>query len=276
MDREPFLLKESNLFIDSWNSIHPSVVAGMTTRLGGFSKEPFRSMNLGLHVQDDPVDVIRNRQQLSKILGTSLESWVCGEQIHGGKITKVTRNDKGKGSLNMESAIKGVDGFYTKDRNVFLIAAYADCVPLYFLAPNDHLIGVAHAGWRGTVSNIAGEMIKSWTIKENVPIDEILVCIGPSIGSCCYKVDDYVIEKLTKIVDVNPSQDVYSEESPGQYRLNLKQANRQLLIEAGVSPINIEVSNYCTSCHPDLFFSYRRDNGKTGRMVSFIGMKDEK
>lgn len=275
MNQEPFLFKDTLLFIDSWNSIDKRIVAGMTTRLGGYSKRPYHSMNLGLHVNDNPRDVIRNREQLSKILGTSLETWVCGEQVHGAKITKVTKNDRGKGSLNMESAIKGVDGYYTKERNIFLITAYADCVPLYFFAPKYDLIGMAHAGWRGTVSNIASDMINLWTMIESVPIDEILVCIGPSIGDCCYIVDDYVIDELAKNLDVNLITSVYNEVSPGQYRLNLKQANLQLIMKAGVLPTNIEVTNYCTCCQSDLFFSHRRDKGKTGRMVSFIGMKDE-
>ncbi|WP_017753644.1 peptidoglycan editing factor PgeF [Calidifontibacillus oryziterrae] len=275
MEKEPFRFKDSLLFIDSWNKIDRNIVVGMTTRQGGFSKAPFNSMNLGLHVYDSPEDVIQNREQLAKQLNIPLASSVYAEQVHGANITRVTKAERGKGATELETAIKGVDGLYTGDDSTFLFAAYADCVPLYFYAPKHHLVGIAHAGWRGTVNNIAGEMIKAWTNKENVRADEILVSIGPAIGECCYIVDNNVIEQLDKALDYKMLDDVYSKLKGGQYRLNLKQANFLLLINAGVSANNIEISTYCTCCHHNLFFSHRRDNGKTGRMLSFIGMKGE-
>jgi len=274
MKKEPFLPRESVMIIESWTSLHRNVVAGITTRDGGVSKEPYHSMNLGLHVHDNLDDLIRNRKILGDIIEAALRTWICGEQIHGDKIVKVTQKDMGKGSLQMETAIKGVDGLYTNERNIFLMAAYADCVPLYFFSKTQNVIGVAHAGWRGTVANIAGKMIDKWTKDENISIQDIFVCIGPSVGKCCYIVDNHVIDQLANCLDDKSICNVYDSVADGKYSLDLKQANFELLKNAGVLLDHIEVSNYCTSCNPNLFFSYRRDQGKTGRMLSFIGLKD--
>lgn len=263
------------MFIEPWNSLNPNIVAGFSTRNGGVSKEPFDTMNLGLHVNDFKEDVIRNREQLSQWIGAPLHTWICAEQIHGDKIAEVSNKDLGKGSTEMETAIKGVDGLYTKDHNTFLFSAYADCVPLYFSAKSAQgIIGVAHAGWRGTAANIGAKMINKWISDENIAVEEIVVCIGPSIGKCCYIVDDHVIEQIENSLYGVVTNEIYEKVSPGQYRLDLKAANYEMIRATGVLPENIEISNYCTSCHSDLFFSHRKSQGKTGRMLSFIGLKD--
>lgn len=274
MKKEPFKLQQSVLFIEPWNSLNPNIVAGFSTRNGGYSKEPFHTMNLGLHVNDTRDDVIRNREQLSRLIGAPLHTWICGEQIHGDKIAKVFNTDIGKGSTQMETAIKGVDGLYTRDYNTFLFSAYADCVPLYFFAKTKDIIGVAHAGWRGTATNIGGKMISKWISEEDIAVEDIVVCIGPAIGKCCYIVDDYVMEQIANSLDGVVTNEIYEKVSPGQYRLDLKAANYEMIRKSGVLSEQIEVSNYCTSCHSDLFFSHRKSQGKTGRMLSFIGMKD--
>ncbi|WP_102347015.1 peptidoglycan editing factor PgeF [Bacillus sp. Marseille-P3661] len=272
---EPFESHQSLLAIDIWNKLDKNIVAGITTRNGGISQKPYDSMNMGLHVNDSIVDVIKNRHQLAENVDFSLESWVCAEQVHGNKVLKVTKEDKGKGTLEMATAIKAVDGIYTKEPNILLTACYADCVPLYFFAPNYGVIGIAHAGWRGTVGDIAGEMVNAWSKNENIPKHEIYACIGPSIGKCCYVVDDFVIEQVKNTLhyDTSTLADVYHERSKGQYELDLKHLNYVLLKNAGILTKNIEISTYCTSCRSDLFFSHRRDLGKTGRLMSYIGMK---
>ncbi|NSL51264.1 peptidoglycan editing factor PgeF [Calidifontibacillus erzurumensis] len=272
MIKEPFFLKHSVLMIETWSAFQEGLIAGFSTRQGGFSTAPFDTLNLGLHVDDHIEDVLKNRKQLASMIRAPLEKWVCGEQIHSNKIAKVTKADGGKGSSQMETAIPGVDGLYTKDENVFLMAAFADCVPIYFFAKKHRMIGIAHAGWRGTVANISGEMIKKWTQEENIPIEDICVCIGPSIGKCCYEVDEGIIKQIVEHFGSNKNHQVYEEVGDGKYHLDLKQANYELLKKSGVNCEQIEVSSFCTSCHPDLFFSHRRDKGKTGRMLGFIGL----
>ncbi|MBY6267802.1 peptidoglycan editing factor PgeF [Parageobacillus thermoglucosidasius] len=251
----------------------PNLVAGFTTKHGGVSKGAFATFNLGLHVGDEVSSVCRNRQRLADLLQFPLEQWVCCEQIHDARIEKVTSSQSGKGAADYKSAIAGTDGLYTKEAGLLLALCFADCVPLYFMAPKHGMIGLAHAGWRGTVKNIAGEMIHLWHEREHIPLDDIYVAIGPAIGACCYIVDDRVITYVDCILD--GEQAPYKQVSIGQYALDLKELNKVLLIQAGVREEHIDISGYCTSCADYLFFSHRRDQGKTGRMMAFIGRKGE-
>ncbi|WP_027408212.1 peptidoglycan editing factor PgeF [Anoxybacteroides tepidamans] len=261
---------EELLLLDGWQG----VVAGFTTKQGGVSDPPFATFNVGLHVGDANPSVESNRRKLAGLLQFPIERWVCSEQTHGSRIEKVTRCDAGKGALHLETAIADTDGLYTEEAGILLALCFADCVPLYFAAPNHGMIGVAHAGWKGTVKNIAGEMVRLWRHNEQIPLDEVVVAIGPSIGSCCYIVDDRVMEAAEKALGMKEALP-YREVSIGQYALDLKELNRLLLIKEGVPEQQIHMSHYCTSCTKDLFFSHRRDRGRTGRMMAFIGRKEE-
>lgn len=274
MKKEPFIANsEEYLQLENWIKIAPNLNAGFSTRRNGYSQNGFESLNIGLHVNDDPHHVIQNRKKIADIISSPLESWVCKEQVHDNKIVKMSKEDCGVGTLRYEDGIKGTDGIYTSDKGVLLTSCYADCVPLYFLSPKSNLIGLAHAGWKGTVKNIAKEMIHTWVQEEKADIDDILVAIGPSIGSCCYIVNDLVKNQVTDVL-ASPFSAVGRETAPEQYTLDLKEVNRLLILEAGVKEENITISSYCTSCEKEMFFSHRRDQGKTGRMMSFIGWKE--
>ncbi|MBD1379946.1 peptidoglycan editing factor PgeF [Metabacillus arenae] len=250
------------------------VVAGFSTKNGGVSKSHFESLNTGLHVHDDPEDVINNRRRIADFLSFPLESWVCAEQTHKDRIKKVSRLDAGKGATEYLTSIQDTDGLYTGEKGLLLVLCYADCVPIYFYDHDKKLVGVVHAGWKGTVANIAGKMIQRWKQEENSAIESIQAVIGPSICENCYVVDDYVVDQVNKHLHKSDDKP-YEEVSKGQYRLDLKKLNRQLLLKAGLKQEQIHSSSLCTSCHSDLFFSHRRDRGKTGRMMSFIGLKEE-
>jgi YfiH family protein len=146
-------------------------------------------------------------------------------------------------------------------------------VPLYFLHEKTGAIGIAHAGWKGTVGGIGREMAKFYS-NEGIDLGEVRAVIGPSICESCYIVDDRVISKVQKIledVEIKP----YNLINDNQYHLDLKELNKQILLNAGIFEANITITEYCTSCHQDYFFSHRRDKGRTGRMMSFIGWKEE-
>ncbi|MFS0654186.1 peptidoglycan editing factor PgeF [Bacillus sp. 179-C3.3 HS] len=248
------------------------VLAGFTTKNGGCSLDSYQSLNTGLHVGDDASHVNRNRQVIAEESAVPLSEWVFADQTHEDHIIKVTKEHKGKGSRHYHDALPGTDGLYTSEPNIMLALCFADCVPLYFLAPQAGLIGTAHAGWKGTVKQIGAKMVDIWRSEEGVAIDQIQVVIGPSIGSCCYVVDDVVVDQVKKLPC--PTEEVYSEISSGQYNMDLNTLNKNILLHAGVKEENIQVSSLCTSCHDDLFFSHRRDRGKTGRMMSFVGFKE--
>ncbi|MGG0283633.1 peptidoglycan editing factor PgeF [Peribacillus butanolivorans] len=272
--KEPFVLIEDQyLLIDSWRHQNLQLVAGFSTKDGGVSSGNFKTLNTGFHVGDKLDDVQENRRILAKKLSFPLDEWIGAEQTHETYIQQVTSLDAGKGAADYASSFKATDGFYTKDKNVLLTLCYADCVPLYFLAPAHGMIGVAHAGWKGTVNGIARKMVEAWQSK-GIKSTEIFAVIGPSICSKCYVVDDKVIDLVQNLLEDNDEKP-YNLISDGQYHLDLKQLNAMVLQKSGIPKSQIDVTSYCTSCNHDLFFSHRRDNGKTGRLMSFIGWKED-
>ncbi|WP_027414510.1 peptidoglycan editing factor PgeF [Aneurinibacillus terranovensis] len=270
---EPFTLQKESLHLSRWESVWPELTAGFSTRHHGISAGEYASLNCGLHVGDRAEDVIENRRRLVESNGFLFSSWTCADQVHGNCVVQVTEREAGAGREALEDTITGTDGLVTDCRNIFLAAFYADCVPLFFYAPAHHVIGVAHAGWKGTAANIAhnmvGEMKRIWGISAS----EIYAAIGPSIGPCCYEVNDVVADKIKDILG-EKAQSVLQPVKTDKYMLNLQETNRILLLEAGISNSRIELSQLCTSCRTDLFFSHRKEAGKTGRMTAFIALKE--
>ncbi|SCB89187.1 conserved hypothetical protein [Fictibacillus enclensis] len=268
---EPFVQQDSLFKLDDWMSQLPGLTAGITSRHDGFSQTPYSSLNMGFHVGDDPSNVLKNRQSASKAIHVPLECWVGTEQVHDSVIQKVTKMDIGKGAKDLESAIKGTDGIYTAEQDVLLTSLYADCVPLFFMSPSRQLVGLAHAGWKGTVGRIGAKMVDLWVKNEGVPSDDIFAAMGPSIGSCCYEVDDYVMERVQQVLPKDKVALVYESKGGGHYMLNLREVNKQILIQSGIHESRIIETSYCTSCSNHHFFSHRRENGKAGRIMSYIG-----
>jgi YfiH family protein len=272
MVMEPFVLKNQSYYtIKSWMSQFPGLVTGMTTKHGGASTGEFESLNLGFHVGDNRSQVCSNREKLSELLEFPLGHWVGAEQTHGVHLKKVSKEDRGNGSNSYENSIKDTDGFYTNEEGILLSLCFADCVPLFFIAPEFRMIGIAHAGWKGTVGQIAKEMIHAWG-KEGIRPEQISVVIGPSICEKCYIVDKRVI-KLVENTLVGVEKLPYNLISDGQYSLDLREVNRQILLKSGVPETNILITGFCSSCDVE-FFSHRRDQGRTGRMLTFIGWKE--
>ncbi|WP_445488391.1 peptidoglycan editing factor PgeF [Niallia sp. 03133] len=271
---DPFTLKEEAFFmIDDWCRLFPNLIAGFSTKNGGKSKEDWESLNLAFHVNDANDTVSANRKILAEKLKFPLEKWVGAEQTHKTKIKVITKEHTGRGSADYESAFSDTDGFFTSEKGILLTLCYADCVPLYFFHPKSGAIGAAHAGWKGTVLGIAKEMIDVFAA-HHIKADEVLMVIGPSISQANYVVDDRVIVEVDKLVQATEEKPYYSV-SPNQYALNLQQLNKYIAVKAGIEEKNIQITNYCTSHHQDYFFSHRRDNGKTGRMMSFIGWRED-
>ncbi|MDH6429934.1 MULTISPECIES: peptidoglycan editing factor PgeF [unclassified Paenibacillus] len=283
---EPFVQGKEMLMLlhlEPWRVEHNEITAGFTGRQGGASKAPYDSLNCAFHVGDAPEDVLSNRRALAEALDFKPEAWTCGEQTHGSEIAVVREVDRGRGQQDRASAFQATDGLLTDVPGVLLTSFYADCVPLYFYDPVRRVVGLAHAGWKGTVAQIAAAMVsKLQTVYGSHPHD-IVAAIGPSIGDCCYEVDDYVMEHVRQLegslnegIETFDAVELYraSETDQSKYLLNLKEMNRRIMIKAGILPTHIECTTWCTSCNRDLFFSYRKENGITGRMTSWIGIKE--
>ncbi|MBP1904386.1 YfiH family protein [Paenibacillus turicensis] len=281
---EPFVRKyEENTpalyFLKKWMEDEPHLQVGFTGRQGGCSHAPYSSLNLAYHVDDNAVDVLQNRITLARAIGFEPSTWTCGEQVHGTQIAVVEASDVGKGYSDRESAFQNTDGLVTNVPNILLTSFYADCVPLYFFDKVKGVIGLAHAGWKGTVGQISKVMITTMTETYGCAPHHIYAAIGPSIGDCCYEVDEYVMSRVREtLADIGGDIDINVIASPssneGKSMLNLKELNRMIMIKAGILPEFIECTTWCTSCHPDQFFSYRKEEGTTGRMASWIGMKE--
>ncbi|AVQ98966.1 hypothetical protein OBCHQ24_08095 [Oceanobacillus iheyensis] len=267
---EPFITKHrSYLRIEKWEKLSPSLTVGFSTKIGGVSKPPFQHLNMGLHVQDDYQDVIENREKLAEELSFPLSSWVVGEQVHDINIKTVTKQDAGSGASNYDTSISNIDGMVTREKGVLCSAFFADCVPLFFFDPKQNIIGVAHAGWRGSVHGIGQQMVERFCSLGSNPSD-LQAVIGPYISKKHYEVDEQVITHIPKPFHSNS----VTVKQNGRFNLDLKQLNKDILLQSGVLRNNIGVTNYCTYEDSELFFSHRRDNGKTGRMLGFIGFSD--
>lgn len=268
---EPFLQVNNSYFIISeWKRLNEQIVAGFTTKLDGHSKSPFETLNLGLHVDDNRNTVIKNRETLATKLNVPLGNWVFTQQVHDAHVAFVHSSDRGSGITDLDSTIKQTDALVTNSENVLCAQLYADCVPLFFFEPQTNLIAIAHSGWKGTIKNIASEVVNRFE-KHGAIKDAIQVVIGPCIQRNNYEVSKDVIDKIPHHL----IHQVTDQLKNNRYLLDLSKLNELYLLAAGLNPGNIKRSNYCTYEEKNLFFSHRRDKGKTGRMLGFIIIKND-
>lgn len=247
------------------------VVHGFTTRVGGVSTGSYDSLNTAFHVGDDDGNVLINRDLVCRALGINFRHLVAGRQVHGDEIRVVEECDKGRGALSEEEALPYTDALVTGLRDVPLSSYYADCVPIFLLDPVRKVAALAHAGWKGTVLRIGQKVVARMAAVYGTDPTDCLAGVGPSIGPCCYEVDEPVICRFR---ESHPDcQELAAAVSPGRWKLNLWEANRLNLLEAGLKPANIIAAGICTSCRNDMFFSYRAQAGKAGRMASLIMLK---
>ncbi|HBW34253.1 peptidoglycan editing factor PgeF [Desulfosporosinus sp. BICA1-9] len=262
-------LREGNLTyltLPKWQA--EGINLGFSTRVGGAGQVPYDTFNLGLHVGDDPVAVLENRGHWIGHWKVPWSSVVVGEQVHGTNVLWVHEEDGGRGVRELETAIPGVDGLLTQ-QTLGLMAFFADCVPLYFYYPDLKAVGIAHAGWKGTAQKIGQKVIERFE-EAGGRTENAWLAIGPSIGPCCYSVDERVAEQFRsnyhKTPFLHPQED-------GHYLLDLWEANRGLFLEKGVRPENIDVAAICTADNTEWFFSHRRDGARTGRMAGWISIR---
>jgi YfiH family protein len=236
-----------------------AIQAGFSTRSDG---------NLALHVGDDPQAVIARREAFAAAAGFDFAAWTCADQVHGVDIAHVTAAEVGAGRHALHDKLDGYDGLLTDLPGVMLVSFYADCVPLYFVDPVKRVVGLAHAGWKGTVGGIAAGMVHQMVQRYGCAVTDIQAAIGPAIGPCCYEVDDTVINAINNQM----GRTVYP---PGKAMVDLKKINQEIMIREGILSTNIDMSASCTSCQTDMYFSHRAEHGKTGRMASWIGIQAE-
>ncbi|MBO6304117.1 MAG: peptidoglycan editing factor PgeF [Selenomonadaceae bacterium] len=264
--------KEKNIWQGKF-SIFPEdlVIHAISTRLGGVSKKPYSALNLAFHVGDDISAVRDNRQIFAHSLLLNAKDIVSPKQIHSANVLRVTKEHKGLGAKDYESAVEGTDALITNEANVPLLLCFADCTPILFVDPKNKAVGIAHAGWKGTAGKIAEKTL--FAMKENFRTNPktCLIGIGPSISKEFYEVGDDVAKIFQ---DEFSYSDKFLTQTDGKYKLDLWEANRQILLKAGALAANIDVAGACTYGENSWYYSYRKENGTTGRIGAIIALKD--
>lgn len=243
---------------------------GFSTRFGGVSEGVFSTMSFSTSLGDKKEAVLENYKRFVAAIGGDFKNTVLSDQTHTANVRVVTKEDIGKG-LFLERDYRDVDGLVTNERDVVLVTQYADCTPLAFYDPVRRVVAASHAGWRGTVSLIAKNTVDVMVNEFGCKREDMLCGIGPNISVCCYEVDDPVINEVKKLEFLN-FNDCYTEKGNGKYMLNLKEVNRQILINSGILAKNIDVADLCTSCLSDVFHSHRATGGKRGTLALMIGL----
>lgn len=241
-----------------------------STRLGGVSTGEFDSMNLAFNRGDNPDNVTENYKRLCKSAGFDYKNLVASSQDHNTFVRSVTVEDKGVGIYKPRD-IKSVDALITNEKGITLVTYYADCTPLFFVDTKNRAIGLAHAGWRGTVGRIGEKVVKKMSELYGTKPSDIVAAIGPAISVCCYEVDLPCAENFFKLENLDSSKFVFPMKN-GKFMIDLLETNRQILVNCGVNHQNITLSDICTNCHSDLLWSHRATKGHRGTMSAFMSL----
>jgi YfiH family protein len=233
---------------------HGAAVA-VTTRQGGASTGPYATLNLGLHVGDDPASVVSNRARAAAAFGVALDALVFARQVHGAAAALVGHDDRGRGTLSEGDAVPDTDILLTVSPGVTLVIMVADCVPMALVDPAAGVLAAVHAGWRGTAAGAVGRAIHAM---EDCGADagRVHAFLGPAVHPDRYQVSEEVTQALSAAVSPG-ALDVAAArpDGPGHWLVDLVAANRQQLVASGVRNDHITESGTTTS--DEAFFSDR-------------------
>ncbi len=247
-------------------SFHKTDFSGTThgffTRKGGVSEGPFQSLNLGGSIGDIPENIVENRRKVLESLERDPKSLFDVWQVHGTEVT-FAENPRNLAIPPVKS-----DAIFTDNPAVTLLMRFADCVPILIYDQVKKVVGIIHAGWKGTVYNITEKAIIEIGHRYGSVPGDIIAAIGPSIGPDHFFVGEEVYNQAFAAFK-NGKSEILTKEN-GQFVFNLWKANEYLLRKAGVQ--NIKLANICTACDTKRWFSHRAENGKTGRFAAIIGL----
>lgn len=246
-------------------------VHAFSTRLGGVSEGIYSSMNLSFTRGDDENSVMENYRRLAEAVGFSVENIVTSDQTHTANVRVITETDRGNG-ITKPRPYTDVDGMITNVSGLVLATFYADCVPLYFIDPVRKAIGLSHSGWRGTAAHIGAVTVRRMQEEYGSLPEDIYGAIGPSICQECYEVSEDVILEFQKTFPEQSWRDLFYRKENSKYQLNLWEANRQIMLEAGLIEEHISLPGLCTCCNPEFLFSHRASRGKRGNLGAFLGI----
>ncbi|MDO4275745.1 MAG: peptidoglycan editing factor PgeF [Eubacteriales bacterium] len=247
------------------------ITHGFSTRLGGVSRGIYSSMNLSFSRGDEEEAVQENYRRLGAAIGFSPEDLVSSDQTHTTNVRVITEGDRGNG-ITKPRPYTDVDGMITDVPGLVLATFYADCVPLYFVDPVKRAVGLSHSGWRGTAGKIGAVTVEKMKETFGTSPSDLYAAIGPSICQDCYEVSEDVIEEFKKVFRPEQWELLFYGKGGGKFQLNLWEANRIILMEAGILRERISMPNLCTCCNPEFLFSHRASKGKRGNLGAFLGL----
>ncbi len=273
----------------------PELIHGIFTREGGYSEFPYASLNTS-RMGDSVENVARNRQRALEALSIADYPTVTLWQVHGADVTTLDLREEWRTDWAYPSyfrpgwtpqSIRKGDALLSQERGMAIAFSFADCVPITFYDPVQHVIGIAHGGWRGTARGIVLATLEIMDQRFGTLAHDIYAGIGPAIGPCCYEISQDVQDIFTgqKAFSEQPTPEDYRDRvkesavfsaqqlsDKTSLRIDLQVTNQNQLKMAGVQPEHIEVMDICTGCNTNLFFSHRKEQGKTGRFAVILAL----
>jgi polyphenol oxidase len=244
---------------------------GFSTRAGGVSAMPENSLNLAGFNEDPAENILENRRRFLKLFNGEWQLAGCW-QVHGNDVRLIHSAADAKPAEDARGDTVYCDAIVSNARGVLAGVKTADCVPLLIGDPVSGAFAAVHAGWRGTLAQVAINALQRMASAYGAHPANVIVAVGPAAGACCYEVGTEVIEAFN--IRFPAQHDLFAATREDHACVDLLRSNRNQLIEAGVNKDRIYTSPLCTMCRTDLFFSYRREKsvyGKVGRLMSVIG-----
>lgn len=234
------------------------------SRIGGVSKPPFNSLNFDNRDTDTNENIEKNRDKLSKTLDVPVKNLVLVNQVHGSKVLVI------KDSNPAGQPVVEADAIITNIAQVPIGIMTADCLPVLIYDPVKKAVAAVHAGWKGSAGGVSIEAINAMRLQYGSDPKDMVAALGPYIGPCCYSVRENVVDEFKNRFG---SYTGYIQKFKDEIRLDIGLANIEQLTGSGIPKANISFEPVCTSCNNALFFSYRKDGGRTGRQLSYIMLK---
>lgn len=243
-----------------------------TTRKGGVSEGIFASMNLSYTRGDEKSSVDENYRRIAAVFDSTPDRVVCSDQTHTTNVRLVTETDAGKGVVR-DKDYTDVDGLITNVPGLILATFYADCVPLYFVDTENRAIGLSHSGWKGTVHRMGKATLQAMGKAFGTRPEKVKAAIGPSICQDCYEVSSDVADQFMEAFPSHSEEIIKRGKAEGKYQLDLWKANQIVLLEAGILPENLEITDICTCCNKSYLFSHRGSHGQRGNLGAFMELR---
>ncbi len=225
----------------------PGATAAFSTRIGGVSEGDFATLNVGLLTDDEADAVLANRNRLAIALGRDPDGVLFGHQVHGAEVQRRDAAPDPNPFTTLTPLRDRVDAQVTERPSLTPLVQVADCLPVALVGERG--VAMLHCGWRPLASGLIRRGVEE--------VGAVAAAIGPGVGRCCYEVGQEVLDEFADLDDVAEGR-----------MLDLVAVARQLLARAGVG--SVEASDLCTSCNPEVFFSHRRDSGRTGRQAGLV------